>query len=446
MKLNIKFILLIVCLIAVTFLGVTIYTKREPVKAAASEQNQLQLFKKVLNIVQQSYVDKVDEKTLILGAINGMLTSLDPHNAFLTPEPYNEMKTELSGSFGGIGTEIGIRNDRLIVISPIEDTPAFKAGIKPNDFIWKIDDTLTNGLPINKAVNLMRGPKGTKVTLHIIREGYKNPLVFIIVRDIIKTKSVRSGVIEPGYGYIRISQFQETTGEDFNNALRKLHSETPDGIKGLVIDLRFNPGGLVDSAVAVANNFIGKNKENGTIVTLRGRLPGQEFNYYARVGGKEPDYPIVVLINGGSASASEILAGALQDNNKAVIMGTQSFGKGSVQSIIPLRYGYALKLTTALYYTPRGRSIQAEGITPDIIVSQSEAPKNTGSNDSKNDELGFREKDLTNHFKNDTDKSQDNKPVVQIKNDRPVMDDYQLFRAIEMLKELTLISADNSKK
>jgi len=305
----------------------------------------------------------------------------------------------------------------------------------------------------------MRGEKGTKVTLHVIREGEKKPLVFPLVRDIIKTKSMKSRTLVPGYGYIRIIQFQERTGEDFVNALKNIHAENPEGIKGLVLDLRNNPGGLVDSAAQVADRFIGEGKDDGTIVTMKGRLQAARMNQYAKVGEKEPHYPIVILINGGSASASEILAGALQDNGRAIVMGTQSYGKGSVQSVIALRDGYGMKITTALYYTPKGRSIQAKGITPDVIVAQIDLSKKANppqKGDENEAKAEFREKDLLNHFKGDLEnepphKAEPQKPAQKTTGPakKPsaaelvadeLTKDHQLSRALEMLKGLDVFS------
>ena len=452
MSIRTRVILAAVFLSAITFAGVHFYKEIKINKTVTAEKDQIKLVKEVMDIIRKSYVEEVDQKKLIQGAVDGMLAKLDPHSAFMTPEPYKEMKINMSGSFGGLGIEINIKDEQLTVISPIEDTPAYKAGIKPNDYIWKIDSKLTKGLTISQSVALMRGEKGTSVTLHIIREGHKKPLVFPLVRDIIKTKSMKSRTLLPGYGYIRIIQFQERTGEDFANALKNLHAENTEGIKGLVIDLRNNPGGLVDTAAQVAERFIGDGKEDGTIVTMKGRVPSSKMNYYAKVNEKEPHYPIVVLINGGSASASEIIAGALQDHGRAIVMGTQSYGKGSVQSVIPLRDGYGLKITTARYYTPKGRSIQAKGITPDIIVGSMDLSKK-GKNPDKPDpqeegSIEIREKDLQNHFKGDSEKEKPKEKIV-IK-DRPnnkklpeiaplgddLANDYQLSRALEMLKGL----------
>ncbi len=453
MRIIIRVILSIICLALVTAMGIRFYKELKVNRTVSVERDQLKLVKEVMDIVKKSYVEEVDSKKLIQGAIDGMLSQLDPHSAFMTPEPYKEMKVNMAGSFGGLGIEINIKDGKLTVISPIEDTPAWRAGVKPNDHIWKIDSTPTNGLSIQKSVSLMRGEKGTKVTIHIIREGEKRSLAFPLVRDIIKTKSMRSRTLAPGYGYIRIIQFQERTGEDFINALKNLHAENPEGLKGLVLDLRNNPGGLVDTASQVADRFIGEGKDDGTIVTMKGRLPAAKMSHFAKVGVKEPHYPIVVLINGGSASASEILAGALQDNGRAIIMGTQSYGKGSVQSVIPLRDGYGLKITTARYYTPKGRSIQAKGITPDVIVAQQDLSKKPKPGEEPLPEL--REKDIQGHFKAVGEKEQPVAPVKpEIKLKQPLKkpaekalpvdetaNDYQLSRSLEMLKGLDVFSS-----
>jgi len=456
MRTGTKLILFVLLISIMAAGGVRFYKELKKSQTSAVEKDQVKLLQEVISIVKKSYVEEIDNKKLMQGAIDGMLTKLDPHSAFMPPEPYKEMKVNIAGSFGGLGIEINIKDSKLTVISPIEDTPAWRAGIKPNDHIWKIDDKQTRGLTINQSVSLMRGEKGTKVTLHIMREGEKKPLTFPLTRDIIKTKSMKSRTLFPGYGYIRIIQFQERSGEDFINALQNLHAENPDGLKGLVLDLRNNPGGLVDTASQIADRFIGEGKDDGTIVTMKGRLPNAKMSHFAKVGAKEPHYPIVVLINGGSASASEILAGALQDNGRAIIMGTQSYGKGSVQSIIPLRDGYGLKLTTARYYTPKGRSIQAKGITPDVIVSQIDPAKQKKAADKSHEENAageMREKDLQNHFKGEGEKELPNEPEAT-KNilkpagkpgtkPAPVDDtanDHQLSRALEMLKGLDVFN------
>jgi carboxyl-terminal processing protease len=352
------------------------------------------------------------------------------------------MKVQISGSFGGLGIEITTKDGRLTVVSPIEDTPAYRAGIKANDYIWKINDALTRGMSINEAVKRMRGPKGTSVTLTILREGHNAPLVFPLVRDIIQTKSVKYRTLGKGYGYIRITQFQERTGAEFVQALESLHKNSGDPLRGVVLDLRNNPGGLVDAALAVAGRFVGEGLRDGLIVSMRGRDPSSRKDLSATIGDKEPHYPLVVLINGGSASASEIVAGALQDYHRAIIMGTQSFGKGSVQSIIPLRGGAGLKLTTALYYTPKGRSIQAKGITPDVVVAQADLSKAAKTAKKDEPDFDFREKDLDGHIPpaGNPDEKQERHPrEPSATGKEELTKDYQLSRALDLLRGIDLL-------
>lgn len=400
-----------------------------------SDYESIELFTDVMAIIKKSYVEEVDTKKLIYGAINGMLASLDPHSSFMPPDTYKEMKIDTKGAFGGLGIEITVKDGILTVISPIEDTPAFKAGIKAGDQIIKIDDKFTKDLNINDAVKRMRGQKGTSVVLTIMREGLDKPKEYTLVRDIIQIKSVRSRLLDNGFGYVRIAQFQEKTDEDLGKALKSLQEENKGALAGLILDLRNDPGGLLDQAVRVADHFI----EDGLIVYTEGREKDSKMQFMAKKGGKEPSYPIVVLINGGSASASEIVAGALQDHKRAIIMGTQSFGKGSVQTIIPLSDDSGLRLTTALYYTPSGRSIQAKGITPDIVVERMEIPKET----EKKDLLHLREKDLENHFesgnienpnKKDDKKDEKKDKPASIKIDDNLKNDYQVMRALDLLK------------
>jgi carboxyl-terminal processing protease len=388
----------------------------------------IEMFTDVLAIVKKNYVEEVDTKKLIYGAINGMLASLDPHSSFMPPDMYKEMKIDTKGSFGGLGIEITIKDGFLTVISPIEDTPAFRAGIKAGDQIIKIENKFTKDMSIMDAVKRMRGPKGTKVTITIMREGFDKPRDFTLTRDIIQIKSVKFKTLEPGYGYIRLTQFQEKTDDDLSKALSSLKQENNGKLKGLIVDLRNNPGGLLDQAVKVCDHFI----DNGLIVYTEGRDPESKMKFTASKGDKEPHYPIVVLINGGSASASEIVAGALQDHNRALIMGTQSFGKGSVQTIIPLSEDSGLRLTTALYYTPKGRSIQAKGITPDIAVEPMELAAN-----EKEEPMHIREKDLKNHFEignkeSGTEKKQLKQPTITI--DKQMQGDYQILRALDLLR------------
>jgi carboxyl-terminal processing protease len=397
----------------------------------------ISLLREVYAAVNKSYVENPDGKKLVLSMVNGMLASLDPHSAYLPPEPYKEMEVQMSGAFGGVGIELGTKEGRLTVIAPIDDTPAFRAGIQANDHIWKIDGTATRDMNISAAVKRMRGEKGTPVTLTVLRGDSAKPLTFRLVRDIIKIKSLKSRLLEPGYGFIRIAQFQERTGSEFRQALQDLHQASGSTLKGLVIDLRYNPGGMLGSSVEVANCFIGDDIANTLIVSTKGRSPAANHDFNATLGTKEPRYPIVVLINGGSASASEIVAGALQDHKRAIVMGKQSFGKGSVQSIFPMRGNAALKLTTARYYTPSGRSIQAKGIVPDIIVDTVKpVPVKV------NVEGGTKENDLDNRLAPEGGKITA-KPAVPAPHeafiDRDMAKDYQLQRALELLRSIQMI-------
>ena len=436
---NMKKFLLPTVLVAVTALGASVLLWTSETLSPSTDY--LKLLPEVMSYVKKNYIEPVDDKVLMQNAINGMLASLDPHSSYLPPDSFKEMKVEMSGSFGGLGIEISIRDNKLVIVAPIEDTPAYRAGIKAGDHIFKIDGKATRNMNINSAVKLMRGPRGTGVTLTILRNGTEKPLVFPLVRDIILVKSLRYKMLEPGYGYVRISQFQERTGDDFAEALDSLRKQHATRLRGLVIDLRNNPGGLLDQAVKVADRFIGEGFDNGLVVYTKGRDPASESTYSANVGEKEPAYPIVVLINGGSASASEILAGALQDHRRAVIMGTPSFGKGSVQSVIPLRNGGALKLTTAKYYTPSGRSIQAKGIEPDVIVGQIDM-----NGARKNDEKPFREQDLENHIMVTPSEEPGLKPglpstteMVEGGKDQQIVQDYQLLRALELLHGMEIM-------
>ena len=418
----------------VIFIGIS-SQPRSRAEAKGSDYESIELFTDVMAIIKKSYVEEVDTKKLIYGAINGMLASLDPHSSFMSPETYKEMKIDTKGAFGGLGIEITVKDGILTVIAPIEDTPAYKAGIKAGDHIFKIDDKFTKDLNVNDAVKRMRGPKGTKVMLTIIREGFDKPKEFTLVRDIIQVKSVRSRLLDNGYGYVRVAQFQEKTDEDLVKALKTLQEDGKKPLSGLVLDLRNDPGGLLDQAVRVADHFV----DSGMIVYTEGREKDSKMQFYARKGNKEPKYPIVVLINGGSASASEIVAGALQDHKRAIVLGTQSFGKGSVQTVIPLSDESGLRLTTARYFTPNGRSIQAKGITPDIVVERLELPKDA----EKKDAFHIREKDLENHFENTTapdetsreSKKDDKKEkALSDKLEDNLRNDYQVMRALDLLK------------
>jgi carboxyl-terminal processing protease len=386
---------------------------------------ELQLFTDVLSIVRRSYVEEVPMKDLVYGAVNGMLASLDPHSSFLPSDMYKELEIDTSGEFGGLGIEITLRDNVLTVVSPIEDTPAYRIGLEAGDMILKIGDRFTKDMSIMEAVKLMRGKAGTEVTITVMREGFDRPREFTIVREVIKVESVKARTLESGFGYVRIAQFQERTDRDLRKAMNALKKEN-GGLSGLVLDLRNNPGGLLEQAVMVADVFL----EEGLIVYTEGREEGSRMRRSAQSQGTEPDYPMVVLINGGSASASEIVAGALQDNGRAVILGTQSFGKGSVQTIIPLRDDSGLRLTTARYYTPRGTSIQAKGITPDIVVKPAEFKE-------VKEIRAIRERDLKHHFKSEPgpetpSEISDGEPNGAL--DEATREDYQLLRALDLLK------------
>jgi carboxyl-terminal processing protease len=400
----------------------------------------LRMFREVVAITKQSYVDPVDDKKLMTGAVNGMLAALDPHSSYLPATNYQEMKVHMAGSFGGLGIQLGSKDGKLMVEAPIEDTPAFKAGILAGDHIWTIDGKPTKGVSMNDCVSRMRGTPGTAVTLGIMREGSAAPLSFRLVRAIIKTKSVKGKLLEQGYAHISISEFQERTGEDFEHALKTLAADNGGPLQGLILDLRYNPGGLLDQAFSVANRFIGEGLTNGLIVSTKGRSYGSDRQMVANIGEKEPHYPMVVLINGGSASASEIVAGALQDHKRAVVMGTQSFGKGSVQSVITLRNGDGLKLTTARYYTPSGRSIQAKGITPDIVVEF--AMKPAQADKKKLPEI--REQDLDGHMSGGGAPEAAPAPAKapQDPKEQEILEkDNQLARALDLLKGVNLLKA-----
>ena len=399
-------------------------------RAATDEDYRLmRLFTEVLAEVQQKYVEKKTTKELIIQAIKGMVSSLDPHSAYLTPEEYKELQIETKGSFSGVGIEITMRDGVLTVVAPIEGTPAYNAGIQAGDKIIKIDGKLTKGMSLMEAVKAIRGPKGTKVTLTIMREGLKQLKDFTIVRDIIPIHSVRYYLLDDGYGYVRITNFQENTSSDLAKAIEVLTSQ-PTPLKGLVLDLRNDPGGLLSEAVRVADQFL----SHGVIVSTRGRLPTQQMVFKATPDTTVPDCPVIVLVNQGSASASEIVAAALQDNKRALVVGMPTFGKGSVQSIIPLGANGALRLTTARYYTPNGRQIQAKGITPDIIVPFRPPPK---TKPKASESAVVREKDLKGAIppapeaKNKPKKHNNSKlyyPKDKLSRDN------QLTRALELLK------------
>jgi carboxyl-terminal processing protease len=386
-----------VCAVAILVLVAEIAVRRADA-LPDDTYKELATFANVLAIVQKNYVEPVTTKQLINGAITGMLASLDPHSAYLTPDLYRDLEVETRGSFGGLGLEVTVKDDLLTVVSPIEDTPAYKAGVKAGDQIVKINDDFTKGMTLTDAVKRMRGPQGSKIHLTIHRKGVPELFTVTVTREVIKIKSVKAKDLRHGYDYVRVSSFEEGTGDDLQKALDKFRAQHNGQIKGLVLDLRDNPGGLLNQAVQVGDEFL----DGGLIVYTQGRQENQQQKYFSHRKKDFVDYPMVVLVNGGSASASEIVAGALQDQRRAITVGTQTFGKGSVQTILPLDDHSALRLTTARYYTPNGRSIQAVGITPDVT---SEPPKTTLASLEQegatiNEDTEIRESDLLHHFKN----------------------------------------------
>jgi carboxyl-terminal processing protease len=402
---------------------------------------ELRAFTEVFGAIKSNYVEPVEDKKLITEAITGMLTGLDPHSAYLDADAFKELRVSTKGEFGGLGIEVGMEDGYVKVVSPIEDTPAFKAGIKPNDLIVKLDDTPVKGMTLNDAVKRMRGPRGTKITLTISRKGEAQPLVFTLTRDVILVQSVKSKLVEPGYAWIRVAQFQEPTARQLVTQLARINSQGP--LKGIVLDLRNDPGGLLHMALAVSTAFLPR---GSLVVTSDGRTADAKKKFYAvpeelldrdqlsALPDAARTVPMVVLVNGGSASASEIVAGALQDHNRAKVMGTQSFGKGSVQTVVQLNENTGIKLTTARYYTPSGRSIQAKGITPDILVEEP----------GDNSRARVREADLERHLKNDREAEQKAKPQPRSSEASPAeigkpvefgsKEDFQLEQALNFLK------------
>lgn len=380
---------------------------------------ELELFSDAVSIIRSDYTEETKSKDLIYGALKGMLSSLDPYSQFMDPDTYNEMKIETEGEFGGIGIEITIKDNLLTIISPIDDTPAYNAGLKAGDKIVKIDGEITKDLTLIEAVKKLRGKPGTKVNVTVLRESEKRLLDFTITRSIIKIESIKKAeVIEPDIGYIRLIEFQEKTQLDLEKSLQDLESRN---IKGLVLDIRNNPGGLLDSAVEVAGKFL---EEGETVVSTKGRVENQNFVFKSKNKNKHLDYPMVVLINGGSASGSEIVAGALQDHKRAIIMGTKSFGKGSVQTVVPLQDGSAVRLTTSKYFTPEGRSIHGEGIMPDILVEYKDPSKK-----EENPEVDIFEELLT--------KKED---IEAIKKEEEKKEKYdnQILSAVDVLKGIII--------
>ncbi|NOZ36591.1 MAG: S41 family peptidase [Gammaproteobacteria bacterium] len=392
----------------------------------------------VFGKIKENYVEKVSDTELLENAIRGMLTGLDPHSTYLDAKAFEELRVGTSGQFGGLGIVVGMEDGFVKVISPIDDTPAKHAGVKAGDLIIRINDKPVKGMGLDNAVKLMRGKPGSEIKLTIAREGADKPLLIKIKRAIIHVKSVKQKLLEPGYGYVRISQFQERTGEDLRKAISKLKKESGGKLNGLILDLRNNPGGLLDAAISVSDTFLRK----GIIVSVEGRKASNRIVRQAKPDDYIDDAPMVVLVNGGSASASEIVAGALQDNKRAIIMGFRTFGKGSVQTVVPLGNNRAIKLTTARYYTPSKRSIQAEGIEPDIKLDHLKI--------ATRKEHGFKqlkEADLSRHLKNDngkhgiTEKKQDKNAKDSKDSASLASDDYPVYEALNLLKGLHLLSS-----
>ncbi len=406
------------------------------VSAETDDYEELKIFTEVLSSLQKSYVEPIDNKELIYGAIKGMLNTLDAHSSFMPPSIYKEMQVDTRGEFGGLGLQIGIKENRLVVVAPIEGTPADTAGIKAGDIILKVGDyEFTKETTLLDAVSRMRGPKGTEVILTVERDAKTDPLIFTLLRAVIRIKSVKSKVLEPGVGYIRITQFQEKTSNDLRTAISKLKGAN---IHSLILDLRNNPGGLLNSAVEVSEQFLESGK---MIVSIKSR-DGRKDEYKASRSNSIGEMPLIVLVNEGSASASEIVSGALQDWRRAVILGTQTFGKGSVQTILPLSDGSALRLTTAKYYTPKGRSIQNRGIDPDIVVVPAEI------NEIKDRSI-IREKDLERHLESE---AQPGEPILipptegSTGPDRVIeQEDHQLRKAVDLLKSWKIFKGIDSR-
>jgi len=434
-------------LLSITIINLTLlkpgFCLEAPQQAQELEPNlqvsmdEVQRFSNAINLIKKYYVTPTDDKVLFDNAIRGMLSGLDPHSSYLDEKDFKELQESTNGEFGGLGIEVTMEHGALKVITPMVDTPAFKSGLKPGDYIIKLDNKAVQGLELKEAVNLMRGKPGSKINLTVIRMGTNKPLNFNLTREIIEIKSVKAELIEDKYGYIRLTQFQATTDKDMVKEIAQLKQKANGHLKGLILDLRNNPGGLLDSAIQISGTFLGKGTDSNpeVIVYTKGRLPGSEFTAISQSDDILQHAPMVVLINNGSASASEIVAGALKDNQRAIIVGTKSFGKGSVQTVLPLDADRAVKLTTALYYTPNGTSIQAEGITPDIVV---EEIKVAGVDTAKDplEALKISESALKQHIvtknavKNHAASNDNEKKLMQ--------QDYQKYTALTILKGLVL--------
>src|SRR3990167_9014850 len=401
---------------------------------------QIDQLTKVIDVIQNNYITKVNENTLMNNAISGMVTRLDPHSAFLNKRELAELETTVSGEFVGIGIELTTDRGMLRVITPIDGSPAAKAGLKPNDLIIKVDDKLIQDMTVNEAIDQIKGKPGTNVTLTVIRKDESKPLVFKITREVVKIQAVKTKMLAPGYGYIRLSIFQGPVEQQVRDAINQFKKESGGNLKGLVLDLRNNPGGLLDASADVVDLFLDKKateKYHDLIVYTKGRIPNSDVSFKAHDADMIPGVPMVVLINGGSASASEIVAGALQDYKRAIIMGSRRFGKGSVQTIIPISNDSAVKLTTALYYTPAGRQIQANGIEPNVIV-----PDLTVDSKKVTSLLDFDEENYDHHIINNTSNQTEKRAHMEQEKENQKAEltlakkDYQLYEALMMLKGL----------
>jgi len=449
-------------------IGISVNAYAEKEQSPKLPLKELQAFSEVYARIKQDYVEVIDDKKLITDAIRGMLSGLDPHSAYLDEDEFTELQVGTSGEFGGLGIEVGMEDGFVKVISPIDDTPAQKAGLQPGDLIIRLNDTPVKGMTLSDAVKIMRGKPKSKIVLSIVREGTAKPFKVTIIRDVIKVKSVKKRLLETGYGYLRITSFQSKTTQGVLDALAELNKENKTALKGLVIDLRNNPGGVLHAAVGVSDIFLNE----GKIVYTDGRISDSKMEYFAQKGDKLEGAPIIVLVNQGSASASEIVAGALQDHKRALIVGKKTFGKGSVQTVLPLDEKTAVKMTTARYFTPAGRSIQASGIIPDIPV---EPLKVTGTDKNEGLEV-LTEASLSGHLDNPNevkketaaqDKgSEENNTVSEdtsktslspettakdttkdLESDKSLAEkDYQLYEALNLLKSMDLIKNHLSKK
>ncbi len=424
----------------ITF-DMTVMAEREQSKGAMTTLpiDELRTFTEIYARIKTDYVEPVEDKKLLEEAIQGMLAGLDPHSSYLDAEGFRDVRVETEGQFGGLGIEVTMENGFVKVVSPIEDTPAAGAGLKPGDLIIRLDEKAVKGMQLTDAVRLMRGKPGSDIVLTVVREGSNKPLKFTVTRAVIKIQSVKQRLLEPGYGYVRITQFQSGTPKALTAAVKKLETDNKGTLKGLVLDLRNNPGGVLNAAVGVSDAFL----EKGLIVYTEGRVADSRLKFSATPGDIMNGAPMVVLVNSGSASASEIVAGALQDHKRAVIMGTKTFGKGSVQTILPVSNGAALKLTTARYYTPDGRSIQASGIVPDIVTEDAKITRNTDTSGR------LREADLVRHLENA------NTDVKTIDVPKPGEsagpgakttpdEDYQLQEGLNLLKGIAIFHAKRS--